>query len=141
MTAIRDIRVGIAQNLSTIPGCQVSPYLLSSPTHPYLYVIPRGVTYDRTMHRGLDEIRMGVIAETSLGSGDRTAQELMDRFMESAGDYSVKQAVESDPTLGGAAADSRVEDIPDGYSVRAREGGGVVLWVEWVVRVYASGTA
>lgn len=140
MTVVADIRLAIADALSVIPGCQVSPYLLSSPTHPYLYVIPRGVSYDLVAARGLDLYHMGVVAETSLGSGDRAAQELMDRFIEPTGDYSVKQALLADRTLGGVAHDSQVDDIGEGYTVRPRDGGGAVLWVEWAVRVYASGT-
>lgn len=140
MPTLRQIRVGLAANLKAIPGCQVSPYMLSSPTHPCLYVLPHseGVLYDQAMLRGVDQWMLSVVAETTMG-GDRAAQELMDEFMAPSGAKSVKAAVESDRTLGGTVDDLRVVSA-SGYSVRPREGGGAVLWVEWAVQILAAGT-
>jgi hypothetical protein len=140
MPTLRDMRVALARNLESIPGGQVSPYMLSSPTHPCLYVIPGGdgTSYDQTMGRGIDQWWLSIIGETGL-AGDRIAQELMDEYLAPTGEKSVKQAAESDPTLGGIVADLRVVHASP-YTVRPREGGGVVLWVEWTVEVYAAGT-
>ncbi len=140
MPALADIRIGLAANLETIEGCQVSPYMLSSPTLPCLYIIPNeaGVQYDMAMARGLDEWSLAIVALTG-AAGDRGAQELMDELLAPSGPKSVKEAAESDRTLGGTVADLRVVS-QSGYRYLIREGGSTTLWVQWTVQVIASGT-
>jgi hypothetical protein len=139
MPTLADLRVALAANLETIPGCQVSPYMLGSPTLPCLYVVPGdpGTTYDSTMVRGLDEWTLSIVALTG-SANDQGAQMLMDEFLAPTGISSVKAAAESDRTLGGIAADLQVTQA-SGYRYLIREGGSTTLWVQWTVEVIASG--
>jgi hypothetical protein len=97
-----------------------------------------GVSYDAAMGRGHDEWWwrvQGIVSTTS----DKGAQVSLDAWVDSAGDQSVKQALEADRTLGGEAADVQVVDCT-GYQEYIREGGISVLSCVWLVRVLASGT-
>lgn len=137
MTSLTDIREGLAANLATISGLQQSAYLLSNPTPPAAEVQPDEVEYDRSFQRGTD--RWQLIVRCFVGAtSDVGAQKRLDRMLASSGADSVKQALESDRTLGGAADDVRVVRCT-GYRIFARDGGASVLGAEWTVQVLAQG--
>jgi hypothetical protein len=71
-------------------------------------------------------------------ASDIGAQKRLDAMIASSGASSVKQALESDPTLGGTVDDLRVTRCT-GYRVFTREGGTGVLGAEWEVEVIATG--
>ena len=89
------IRQGIAANLSTISGLRTS------------WFVP--VDYDVSFARGSDTYALNVLI---IGGriNERTAQSSLDAFLDSTGTSSVKTAIESDKTLGGAAHSLRVTD-------------------------------
>lgn len=137
MADIAVLRAGLAANLSAIPGCQVSAYMLGSPTFPTLWVVPDEAEYDKTMGRGHDDEFFVVQALCGTPS-DIGAQKTMDKFL-SDGAYSVKDAIESDGTLGGEAQDVHVTRR-EGYRTLNVEGRGLTLVCEWKVRILAPGT-
>lgn len=139
MASLTDIRVALADNLSSIAGLQQSAYMLSNPTPPTAEVMPSSIRYDRSMARGLDTHNLTVRVLVGQSS-DRGAQKRLDGFLAGSGATSIKAAIESDTTLGGAASDLRVMEC-SGYRVYGREGNASVLGAEWQVEVVAKGTA
>lgn len=140
MADLDGIRTGIANNLGNVDlspytDPQVSPYGLTNPTLPSLMLIGLDeITYDRAMQRGLDEwtfILQGLVGLVS----DIGAQKLLDQMLDSTGAASVKAAVETDRTLGGAVHDTRVVSTT-GYRQYTMSL-GEVLGCEWLIRVYA----
>lgn len=136
---------GLAANLGTIEGFQKSAFLLANPTPPAAEIEPLPIDYDKTMQRGIDEwhflVRVFVGLTTDVGSQKRIL-----RMMAPSGVTSIKQAIESDTTLGGSADDLRVT-VCSGYKFFAREVigtklgavSGPLLGAEWTVQVFAKG--
>ena len=107
---ISAIRSGIAANLATITGLRVSALIPDAPNPPQAVVIPQGITFDKAMHRGLDEYRFTISLVGSRADA-RSGQTIMDGFCNPTGSGSVKTAIESDRTLGGAAQTLHVTDV------------------------------
>lgn len=147
MATFRQMREGIAANLQAITSLQVSAYMLGNPTPPYAEVIPgwpegrgdRGeIDYDRAFQRGLDSVAFTVRVMVGSAS-DIGAQKRLDGHLDPAGATSVKQATESDTTLGGVVEDLRVVRC-GGYRLFPRDGGAPLLGAEWMVEVWTKGT-
>lgn len=133
------MRNGLARNLSSIPGVQIAPYPLANPTLPYLEIVSGPIEYDKAMGRGLDFITYTVRAFVAYQS-DIGAQKRLDQFLQSAGEFSVKEALESDTTLGlGGKVDDVVVLSCTGQQPYTRESGGQLIGAEWTVQIYASG--
>lgn len=139
MSTLADVREGLRANLSSIPGAQVSAYVLSNPTLPTIWVRPAAevVTYHRAMGNGVENWTLLVQAYVGVPS-DIGAQKKLDEFLASAGASSVKAAIESDKTLGGSANDLAVQNC-SGYLEYARPDGTTALGAEWTVLVLTDG--
>lgn len=140
MATLFDIRAALAANLSTLRGVQVSAYVLGNPTPPCLWVRPdpsAGIEYHGAMRNGLEFWHMLVQAQVGLLS-DIGAQQKLDEMLATSGATSVKAALESDRTLGGVAADLKV-DRCSGYQEFGRQDGSTVLGCDWSVTVYMNG--
>ena len=105
--SITEIRAGIAENLSTIPGLRATALVLDNVNPPVAVVEPVGINYDAVMGRGLDEYNFKVTVIVGRAS-ERSAQNLIDTYCTGSGPASVKGAIESDRTLGGKVNDLRV---------------------------------
>ena len=141
MGSLADIRAGIAANLATVldgvGGGQVSAYVLNNPTLPVIWVRldpSEGIEYHRAMRDGVEFWTMRVEAYVGAVS-DIGAQKNLDLLLESSGATSVKAAIESDLTLGGAAQKVRVERCA-GYQEYGRPDGTSALGSDWTVVVY-----
>lgn len=142
MTTLKDIRAGLAANLLAVfPDAQCSGYVLSAPSTPFfdIELDNDGIEYDQTFDRGLDLwllVVRGVVAMTS----DQGAQVTLDEWCASSGATSVKEALEADQTLGGAAQAIHVTKL-NGY----RKIGlpmaptNAYLGAEWHVAIWATG--
>jgi hypothetical protein len=133
---MQEIREGLAANLSTIPDLVESAYVFSNPMPPCAEVLPTSISYDQAHQRGLDYLFFTVrvyVANTL----NEAAQKKLDLMLAATGEYSVKTALESDGTLGGAADDLQVTECT-GYRIYPRDGGASLLGAEWTVRVLAS---
>lgn len=135
MTTLAAIRAGLAANLASVRGVQVSAYVLANPTLPVIWVRPatEPVQYHKAMGNGHDEWMMVVQAYVGTAS-DLGAQKKLDELLASSGATSVKAAIESDKTLAGAAADLMVTSC-SGYLEYSRPDGTTALGAEWNVRV------
>lgn len=127
---LREIREAVAARLDTIPDLQASPYILANPTPPYAHVVPGEMVFDEAMGDGLHRLTLQIQVMAGL-STDRGAQATLDRFLSLDGPYSLKQAVETDRTLGGLVQYVRVARCT-GYQLFSSERGPVV-GAEWTL--------
>ena len=133
MADIDAIRAAIASRLSTLVGNtgQSSAYALDNPTPPCLQVVGIAATsYDLTFQRGTDEILM-TIQGIAGNTVDKAAQILLDNWLDTTGSTSVKAAIETERTSGGAVTlggivsycrvtgttGSRISKLPNGTDV------------------------
>ena len=110
---IAAIRQGIAANLATISTLRTSAFVPDNPTPPIAVVMPQRIEFDTAMGRGMDDLTFTVMVIAQRAS-ERNAQSVLDGFCNSSGATSVKIAIESDKTLGGACFDLRVTEM-NGY--------------------------
>ncbi len=108
--SITDIRSGIADNLSAITGLRVASEIPDNPSPPIAVVQLRSITYDGAFGKGL-AVYSFVISVIVARVAERNAQRRLNDYADNEGASSVKQAIEADKTLGGAAFDCRVETL------------------------------
>jgi hypothetical protein len=128
------MRTGLATNLARIPELRTSATVPDDPHPPIAVVKPNSITYDLSFARGVDEYEFLVLL--IVGRVDeRTAQNRLDGYCAPSGATSVKQAIESDKTLGGSAYDLRVREMRNYQQVIV--GDVTYLSAEFVVQVFA----
>jgi hypothetical protein len=110
MTALTDLRTGLANRLTTITGLRSSAYIPDNPQPPVAIVMPGRITYDQAFGRGSDEYQFTIMLIVGRVA-DRASQTNLDAYCASSGSTSVKAAVEGDRTLGGKALDCRVTEM------------------------------
>jgi hypothetical protein len=140
MSSLALIRAGLVANLNTLKNSyrdmQISPYVLSNPTPPVIWVKPTqgNVTeYHQAMRNGQETWSLTVQAFVGAG-GDKSAQILLDELVATSGAHSVKAAIEADLTLGGATDDLIVRRCIS-YQEYQRPDGTIALGAEWIVEV------
>lgn len=104
MATVTQVCEGLATNLSTIDGVQVSAWMLSSPTPPAIHVIPPAIEYHQAMQDGFNELTFTVQAFVALGT-DIGTQKRLAQLRAPTGSSSIKAAIEADRTLGGVVKD------------------------------------
>lgn len=110
---LNDVRSGLVTNLATITGLRTYSYVPEDIQAPAAVVdFPSVVSFDQAMSRALDayEISVYVLVATS---SDRKGQEKLANYVAGSGSSSVKAAIESDKTLGGACQTLRVTELTD----------------------------
>jgi hypothetical protein len=117
MGKTRDLREGLAANLRTVSGLQVSPYVLANPTPPSADILPAGIDYYGAMQKGVKTYLFNVQVIVTAGL-DEAAQMALDDFVDSD---AIPDAIESDETLGGACDDVIVHAL-DEYGRTALDG-------------------
>jgi hypothetical protein len=100
------IRTRLAANLATIPGLRTAAEVPDLPNPPVAIVALTNVSYDRAFADGLTNYTFTVTVIVGRAA-EREAQRKLDAYI-TPGANSVKNAVESDKTLGGYAYDCRV---------------------------------
>ena len=110
MTALTDLRTGLANRLATISGLRSSAYIPDNPQPPVAVVMPGRIQYDTAFGRGSDEYQFTIMLIVGRVA-DRASQTTLDGYCESSGSRSVKAAIEGDRTLGGKALDCRVTEM------------------------------
>jgi len=110
MTALTDLRTGLANRLATISGLRSSAYIPDNPQPPVAVVMPGRIQYDTAFGRGSDEYQFTIMLIVGRVA-DRASQTTLDGYCESSGNRSVKAAIEGDRTLGGKALDCRVTEM------------------------------
>lgn len=110
MASVADLRTGIANNLATISGLRTAAKVPDDPKPPVAIVLPQSVTYDNAFQGGMTTYNFSVLLLVSRVS-ERIGQDSLDSWVSSTGAYSIKNAIESDKTLGGNAFDVRVSEV------------------------------
>lgn len=139
-TSLASVRAGLAANLAHLNDAggwiKVSPYQLASPSPPTIQVFPSKIDYDLANSRGGDVLMFVAQAFVSINF-DIQGQVRLDQLLEDSGEFSVKEWIESDSTLGGVVDDLRVTENT-GYQVYALAGRGPVLGADWVIEILTS---
>jgi hypothetical protein len=104
--SITAIRTALATNLATIPGLRTAAEIPDLPNPPIAVVSLDSVTYDQAFAKGMTSYNFTVTVIVGR-SAEREAQRKLDGYI-SPGTNSVKNAIESNKTLGGNAYDCRV---------------------------------
>jgi len=140
VSQVGDIREALAEALRVIPGMQMSGWQLSNPTPPFAMIQRGPVDFDRAfppsggVASGGTHWTMRVQVCVAIAS-DIGAQRLLDEFLATEGDRSIKQALETDTTLGGLVQSVHVTDAT-GEQLYAREQqGGPLLGSEFTVEI------
>jgi len=135
MPTITQIRDGLATNLATITGLRTSAEIPDNPSPPIAIVQMGNVSYDTAFGGGLTTYNF--IVSVILGRvAEREAQRRLDAYGSTSGASSVKEAIESDRTLGGVVSDLRVTDLSNVGAVLLGEAS--YLTADWAVTVYAT---
>lgn len=134
MATMAQIREGLAVNLSTISGVQVSAYMLAAPTPPAIHIVPPAVEYHLAMQGGLGRLTFTVQAFVAFGT-DIGAQKLLDTMRAPTGTQSVKAALEADRTLANVVKDLLVRSSDEPVIVTLPTSGTQLLSCDWTVTV------
>jgi hypothetical protein len=107
------IREGLKVNLETVPGLRVYELIPSPAVAPAAVVGQLDFTFDLNNARGLDQANLDVVVLVQR-LAQKSAQTNLDKYLQGSGDYSIKAAIESDLTLGGACNTLRVTSAQAG---------------------------
>jgi hypothetical protein len=108
VSKMQDIRAGLAEQIAQIGGLRASANFLDAPRPPVALVLPDRIEYDLNANRGADTFFF-MVQVIVVRASDRGAQMTLDKF--TVGPDSVKDAIESDRSLGGAANTCRVTEL------------------------------
>jgi hypothetical protein len=107
--AIAEIRAGLAANIATISGLRVAAEIPDNPSPPIAVISLNSITYDLDFNRGMTVYNFTVTLIVGRVA-ERDAQRKLDAYAGN-GERSIKTAVQSDRTLGGAAFDCRLSEM------------------------------
>ena len=128
------LRAGLAANLATITGLRANAIQPDNPTPPQAIIFPTSITFDRTFKRGLDEYAFTITLIAGRQDA-RNGQAVMDGYCAPTGAGSIKTAIESDRTLGGACQSLKVTELSAYGSTSI--GDTIYLTADFSVIVYA----
>ena len=128
------LRAGLATNLATITGLRANAIQPDNPTPPQAIIFPTSITFDRTFKRGLDEYAFTITLIAGRQDA-RNGQAVMDGYCAPTGTGSIKTAIESDKTLGGACQTLHVTELSAYGSTSI--GDTIYLTADFTVIVYA----
>jgi len=111
--SLADIRAGLASNVDTLDALHTySGYTPDAPTPPAAVVAVTEVVYGDTMGHGTTRYMVDVVLFIEDGDPE-SSQSALDALLEPTGSDSIIAAIESDRTLGGAAATLHVGEAVD----------------------------
>ena len=126
------VRTGIGVALDTISGLRTFDYVPDSLAPPAAVVEPLEIDYDEAMKQGCEFYRAFILVIVGRMS-DRSSQDRLDAYLTTTGATSIKAALETDRTLGGACSTLQVA------STRPREvvvSGVNMIAYRFEVRIY-----
>lgn len=107
------VRSGLKANLEAIKGMRVYELIPTPAVAPCAIVGQLDFTFDLNNARGLDQANLDVVVLVQRFS-ERSGQNDLDKYLAGSGAYSIKAAIESDLTLGGACNTLRVTSAEAG---------------------------
>ena len=133
-TTVSQIKTGLAANLATVSGLRAYAYQPDNVNTPFAWPLLDSIQYNGAMGGGLITHRFTISVVVGR-SAERTAQNLLDGYLSYKGATSIRQAIESDRTLGGVVQDSIVESANNISTLEAND--ATYLAIDFVVTVYA----
>lgn len=138
MPNLADIRSALASQIRDVfPDTQVTGYNLPNAFAPAFEVELDRIVYDGAMASGLAEAFFTIRGFAS-GGTDVASQMRLDPWLMSAGG-SLKDAIDSDRTLGGTVMDSRLISLSKIAVFSQDRGVTNFFGAEWTLRVLVSG--
>jgi hypothetical protein len=133
-TTVSQIKAGLAANLATVSGLRAYAYQPDNVNTPFAWPLLDSIQYNGAMGGGLitHQFTISVVVGRS---AERTAQTLLDGYLSYKGATSIRQAIESDRTLGGVVQDLIVESANNISTLEAND--TTYLAIDFVVTVYA----
>jgi len=133
-TTVSQIKAGLAANLATVSGLRAYAYQPDNVNTPFAWPLLESIQYNGAMGGGLitHQFTVSVVVGRS---AERTAQTLLDGYLSYKGATSIRQAIESDRTLGGVVQDLIVESANNISTLEAND--TTYLAIDFVVTVYA----
>ena len=133
-TTVSQIKTGLAANLATVSGLRAYAYQPDNVNTPFAWPLLESIQYNGAMGGGLitHQFTISVVVGRS---AERTAQNLLDGYLSYKGATSIRQALESDRTLGGVVQDLIVESANNISTLEAND--ATYLAIDFVVTVYA----
>lgn len=125
----------MATRLATISGLRVASELPDNPNPPIAIVNLRNINYDQAFGKGL-AVYTFVVTVIVGRAAERVAQQKLNDYLDNTGNQSIKSAIESDKTLGGAAFDTRVVSLDNIGNVQLSD--ATYLAAEFTVNVYSN---
>lgn len=104
---LNEVALGLAANVSQVPEVNPLDYVPDAIPDNAFMVGEIDIAFDKTFGRGSDELTITCRLFTSRAD-DKSGQQKLRSFMMGGGITSIKKAIESDRTLGGACDDLRV---------------------------------
>ena len=133
-TTVSQIKTGLAANLATVSGLRAYAYQPDNVNTPFAWPLLDSIQYNGAMGGGLITHKFTVSVVVGR-SAERTAQTLLDGYLSYRGTTSIRQAIESDRTLGGVVQDLIVESANNISTLEAND--ATYLAIDFVVTVYA----
>jgi hypothetical protein len=133
-TTVSQIKTGLAANLATVSGLRAYAYQPDNVNTPFAWPLLDSIQYNGAMGGGLITHKFTVSVVVGR-SAERTAQSLLDGYLSYKGATSIRQAIESDRTLGGVVQDLIVESANNISTLEAND--TTYLAIDFVVTVYA----
>lgn len=133
-TTVSQIKTGLAANLATVSGLRAYAYQPDNVNTPFAWPLLDSIQYNGAMGGGLITHKFTVSVVVGR-SAERTAQTLLDGYLSYKGATSIRQALESDRTLGGVVQDLIVESADNISTLEAND--ATYLAIDFVVTVYA----
>lgn len=133
---IQAVRNGLKANAATIAGLKTWAWLPDSVVPPVFYTADLLIEFDRAFAHGLDDLIVTCRVLVSKAD-DRAGQAKLDGYMRGSGLTSVKAALESDRTLGGACDDVHVMRVL-GFGLYQHQGVDY-MGAEWITHVIGGG--
>ena len=133
-TTVSQIKTGLAANLATVSGLRAYAYQPDNVNTPFAWPLLDSIQYNGAMGGGLITHKFTISVVVGR-SAERTAQTLLDGYLSYAGAISIRQAIESDRTLGGVVQDLIVESANNISTLEAND--ATYLAIDFVVTVYA----
>jgi hypothetical protein len=133
-TTVSQIKTGLAANLATVSGLRAYAYQPDNVNTPFAWPLLDSIQYNGAMGGGLITHKFTISVVVGR-SAERTAQTLLDGYLSYKGATSIRQAIESDRTLGGVVQDLIVESANNISTLEAND--ATYLAIDFVVTVYA----
>lgn len=108
-----EVREGLKNNLKNIDDLRIYDIMPDVIVPPCAIIGQLDFTFDLNNSRGLDQANLDVFVIVQRFA-ERSGMQNLDKFLAGSGNYSIKQAIESDKTLGGACNTLRVTSAESG---------------------------